>query len=88
MRRAQRRRPRDRGVGDDQAVDAARERDRDDVVERAQSSRSGAILTSSGRRGALASRASTTRATSASSASRRCRSRKPGVLGEETLIVR
>ena len=33
MGRAQRRRPRDRRVGDDQAVDAAPKRDADDVVE-------------------------------------------------------
>jgi len=55
---------------------------------RPRASRSGAILSMSGRRGSVASRASTTRAIRSSSASRRCKSRKPGVFGEETLIVR
>jgi hypothetical protein len=54
--------------------------------------RSGAILISIGVRRPLradaSSRASSARATRSSSAASACRSRRPGVLGEETLMVR
>ena len=77
----ERRRAGDRRVGDDQAVDPARERDRD-RCRRARSVEIGRDLDSSG--GAVRRRVArrrSTRATSSSSASRRCRSRKPGRVG-------
>ena len=57
---------------------------------RSESDRSGAILSSTGvgpARGATRSRASTTRASRSSSADACCRSRRPGVFGDEMLTV-
>ena len=82
-------RPRSRGVADDQAVDVARERHLGNpcLGVRLQI-RSDLEQQRLWRLPASALRASTSAASSSSSRARPCRSRSPGVFGDDTLTVR